>query len=269
MTPPPTTPPRPCVFAISVIFCVNRTNPHLRAAIESVLRQSHTDFEFLIGANACSDEFFDELCTFRSDPRVRLFRTRLPQLAFTLNYLIEQSSGDLLVRMDADDISEPQRFERLLATATISPADVIGSWTTLIDEHDHVIGHFTPPIDARAVMYRMLWSSPLAHPTVAFRKSFWIESKGYLGGYVSEDFDLWLRAICRGATIINIPECLLRYRIHSSQVSRSRLGYAETAAHWYREFLARPRLYTACGWLVASAKAVVLPLKHWLARKFR
>jgi glycosyltransferase involved in cell wall biosynthesis len=260
---------QPAMLAISVIFCVNRTNPHLSAAIESVLRQSHADFEFLIGANACSDEFFEELCSFRSDPRVRVFRTRLPQLAFTLNYLIEQASGDLLVRMDADDISEPQRFERLLATAATSQADVIGSWTTLIDENDHVIGYFTPPTDIHAVRNRMLWSSPLAHPTVAFRKSFWIESKGYLGGFVSEDFDLWLRAFCRGATIINIPERLLRYRIHSSQVSRSRLGYAETAAHWYREFLTRPRLYTACGWLVASIKAVILPLKHSLVRKFK
>lgn len=256
------------VPAVSVIFCVNRTNPHLAAAIGSVLAQSHRDFEFLIGANACSDEFIEELRSLTGDARIRLFRTSLPQLAFTLNHLVEQSRGALLIRMDADDVCEPQRFERLVAAAAANPAaDVIGSWTTLIDENDRVIGRFTPPVSPSAVRRRMLSSSPIAHPTVVFRKKFWIESRGYLGGFVSEDFDLWLRALSRGATIINLPEFLLRYRVHSAQASRSRLGYAETAAHWYRELLARPSAYMACGWLVATAKCIVMPAKNWLTRK--
>lgn len=260
--------PRPTPAA-SVIFCVNRSNPHLRAAIASVLAQTHADFEFLIGANACSDEFMAELRALADDPRVRLFRTSLPQLAFTLNHLIEQATGELMIRMDSDDLCEPRRFERLVAVARERPdVDVIGSWTTLIDAHDSVIGAFTPPVSAADIRRRMLISSPLAHPTVAFRKKFWIESRGYLGGFVSEDFDLWLRALSRGATIINIPEALVRYRVHGAQSSRSRLGYAETAAHWYRELLARPSLYAACGWTVASAKAILIPATHWLKRAF-
>ena len=260
--------PRPAPEA-SVIFCVHRSNPHLRAAIQSVLAQTHADFEFLIGANACSDEFMAELRASTDDPRVRLFRTSLPQLAFTLNHLIEQASGELMIRMDSDDLCEPRRFERLVAVAQERPdADVIGSWTTLIDEKDRVIGSFTPPVSAAAIRRRMLVSSPLAHPTVAFRKKFWIESRGYLGGFVSEDFDLWLRALSRGATIINIPEPLVRYRVHAAQASRSRLGYAETAAHWYRELLARPSLYAAVGWIVASLKAVMMPATHWVKRAF-
>jgi glycosyltransferase involved in cell wall biosynthesis len=253
----------------SVIFCVNRGNPHLRAAIDSVLTQTHKDFEFLIGANACSDELFGELLEYSArDSRIRLFRTALPQLAFTLNYVIEQSKGELLIRMDADDVCEPQRFERLIAAAEATPdAQVIGSWTTLIDEADQVIGSFNPPASAVSLRRRMLISSPIAHPTVAFRKKFWLESRGYLGGFVSEDFDLWLRALARGVTIINVPEPLLRYRMHSAQVSRSRLGYAETAAHWYRELLARPGLYTAAGWAIATTKAILMPLRNWLRHK--
>lgn len=254
--------------ALSVVFCVNRSNPHLRAAIDSVLAQTHRDFEFLIGANGCSDEFMDELRALATDERIRLFRTSLPQLAFTLNHLVDQSRSDLLVRMDADDICEPQRFERLVATAAARPeVDVIGSWTTLIDENDRVIGRFEPPISCEAIRRRMLVSPSIAHPTVAFRKRFWLESRGYLGGFVTEDYDLWLRALSRGATIINIPEPLLRYRVHGAQASRSRLGYAESAAHWYRELLARPSLYNAGGWLVATAKCLVMPAKNWLRRK--
>ena len=255
---------------LSVLFCVNRSNPHLRAAIDSVLAQTHRDFEFLIGANACSDEFMHELGQLAADERVRLFRTSLPQLAFTLNYLAEQASGTLLIRMDADDVCEPQRFERLVATAAARPdADVIGSWTTLIDENDQVVGRFTPPSASAAVRRRMLVSPAIAHPSVAFRRKFWLDSRGYLGGFVTEDYDLWLRAMSRGTTIINIPEFLLRYRIHSAQASRSRLGYAESAAHWYRELLHQPSFYNAAGWFVATAKCILMPAKNWIRRKLR
>lgn len=254
---------------VSVIFCVNRSNPYLSESIKSVLEQTYEKFEFLIGANACSDEFFEELTNLAIDPRIKLFRTQLPQLAFTLNFLIEHATSDLLVRMDSDDICEPKRLERLVNVAINSTADVIGSWATLIDENNKILGYSNPPQNAKALKNRMIYSSPVIHPTVLFRKRFWIESRGYLGGFVSEDFDLWLRGISRGATIINIPECLLRYRIHSLQVSRSRLGYAETAAHWYREFLLMPNLYNACGWLVSSAKAVLIPTKNWINRTLR
>ena len=253
--------------AISVIFCVNRNGPYLKDAIKSVLDQSFTNFELLIGANSCTDEFYEELTDYTFDPRVKLFRTQLGPLSFTLNFLIEHASADLLVRMDADDVCEPQRFDRLFTVASRSTADVIGSWATLIDENSQVIGCCKPPTDTAKLKLRMIYSSSIIHPTVIFRKSFWLESRGYLGGFVSEDYDLWLRGLGRGAKIVNIPECLLRYRVHTAQVSRSRLGYAETAAYGYRELLARPNLYNTIGWLTSSIKALLFPIKYWGKRK--
>lgn len=245
---------------LSVLFCVNRSNPHLRAAINSVLMQTHEDFEFLIGANACSDEFFAELSGITADPRVRIFRTQLPQLAFTLNYLVEQARGNWFIRMDADDVCESHRFARLRQAIDTGEHDVIGSWATLIDANDHVIGQFRPPKETRAIRRKLLFSNPIAHPTVAFSRSFLLQMRGYLGGYVSEDLDLWLRAVRSGARLVNIDEPLLRYRMHLGQVSRSRLGYAETAAHWQRELLLAPSFYNALGWCIATTKAVVMPL---------
>jgi len=247
---------------LSVLFCVHRSNPHLRDAIDSVLSQTQEDFEFLIGANACSDEFFVELTALADDPRVRIFRTQLPQLAFTLNYLAEQACGSWFIRMDADDVCEPHRFARLQQEIDRGEHDVIGSWATLIDARDRVIGQFTPPREPRAIRRKLLFSNPIAHPTVAFSRSFLLQMRGYLGGYVSEDLDLWMRAIRSGARLTNIEEPLLRYRMHDGQVSRSRLGYAETAAHWQRELLLAPSFYNALGWGIATAKAVVMPLRN-------
>ncbi len=241
---------------LSVIFCVNKKNDFLEQAITSILEQSFRNFEFLICANGANESFYEDLESLCSDPRIKLFRIQLPQLAFALNFLIEHASSDLLVRMDSDDVCEPQRFERLLKVATNSRADVIGSWATLIDENNQVIGYRKPPASHEGIRKAMISSSAIIHPTVVIRKRFWLESRGYLGGLVSEDFDLWLRGIGRNAVFENVPEFLLRYRVHSSQVSRSRLGYAEGAAHWYREFLVRPDWYKFKGWVVASLKAI-------------
>ena len=255
------------INTLSVLFCVNRSNPHLHAAINSVLNQTHGEFEFLIGANACSDEFFQELTAFEQDPRVRLFRTRMPQLAFTLNYLAEQAKGDWFIRMDADDLCEPHRFERLLNFIATGEHDVIGSWATLIDAEDRVIGQFMPPGDPAGIRRKLLFSNPIAHPTVAFSRDFLLKMRGYLGGFVSEDLDLWMRAIRSGARLKNIEEPLLRYRMHDGQVSRSRLGYAEAASHWHRELLVSPSLYALLGWLIAATKAIAMPLRHWFKSK--
>lgn len=250
------------INTLSVLFCVNRSNPHLRAAIDSVLTQTHGDFEFLIGANACSDEFFEELKTIADDRRVRIFRTQMPQLAFTLNYLTEQANGNWFIRMDADDVCEPHRFARLLQAIEAGEHDVIGSWATLIDAKDRAIGQFEPPKDMRGIRRKLLFSNPIAHPTVAFSRVFLLKMRGYLGGYVSEDFDLWLRAIRCGSRLTNIEEPLLRYRMHDGQVSRSRLGYAEAAAHWHRELLLAPSFYNALGWFISTSKAVAIPLRN-------
>lgn len=245
---------------ISVIFCVNRNNPYLHEALRSVLEQTYTDFEFLIGANACSDEFFEELSLFSTDSRIKIFRTQLPQLAFTLNYLVEQACGNWFIRMDADDVCEPNRFRRLKQMIDTGKYDVIGSWATLIDENDRVIGQFRPPKETHAIRRQLLFSNPIIHPSVAYSRSFLLKMRGYLGGYVSEDLDLWMRAIRSGSRLVNIEEPLLRYRMHTGQVSRSRLGYAETAAHWHRELMLEPSFYNTLGWCIATTKAVVMPL---------
>ena len=164
--------------------------------------------------------------------------------------------------MDGDDICEPNRLGRLEEVIKTNRYDVVGSWATLIDEYGNQIGTAKPQVSQTAIRRHFLLKCQFIHPSVAFRKSFWLEMRGYLGGFVSEDFDLWLRALNKGARFHNIPEYLLRYRIHHAQVSRSRLGYAETASHWYRELLNEPSLYKFTGWIIATFKCFFMPLKN-------
>lgn len=246
---------------LSVVMCVHRSHRWLPDAIRSVLEQEDRDFEFLIMANACKEELWDELqVLIAADPRVRLFRTAIGQLAFNLNLAANHARGSYLVRMDADDVCEPHRFGRLRSALAACPVDILGSAVTLIDEQGRMIGTADYPLDHADIMRHMTVRTVICHPAVVIRRQLLLQLRGYLGGLASEDTDLWLRAQRAGARFANLPERLLRYRIHPQQATADRAGYAEVASHWLRELLIQPRWFAAEGLAVALAKWAISPI---------
>jgi len=245
------------LFSFSFIFCVNRDQPWLVDAIESVLKQDASDFEFLICANACEDALWHKLQSFgEKDHRIRLIRTSIGQLSFNLNLLANDARGDYLIRMDADDVCVPHRLSTLAKELSRDPVDILGSAVQLIDESGMVVGHMNFPETSDDISKRLLTGTVFCHPSVAIRRQFLLDMRGYLGGFVSEDTDLWLRAQKAGARMRNLPEALLHYRVHGGQSIMSRRGYAEVAAHWLRELLLFPSLYNTRGFVVAVAKTL-------------
>lgn len=252
------------MLTFSVILCVNRTNPWLAAAIKSVREQDDPNFEFLIAANSCTDLLWEELgFLVEGDNRVRLYRTSIGQLAFNLNFLADKATGDYLIRMDADDICELHRLRTLRSALSTDPVDVLGSAVTLIDEHDKIIGCMNFPLVGADILRALVTRTAFCHPAVAIRRQFLLDMRGYLGGFLSEDTDLWLRMRRAGGRFSNLPEPLLRYRIHAQQSTSARVGYAEVASHWLREFLLNPSLYTLRGLGLALVKCIAAP---WLPR---
>lgn len=243
--------------SLSVILCVNRSNPWLQEAIDSVLDQSDTDFEFLIAANACTDEFWDELQVIAlRDQKIRLIRTGIAQLAFNLNLLADQASGEYLVRMDADDVCEKSRIATLRMHLATHPLDILGSAVRLIDAEGRPVGVMTFPVTQDEIVRAMKSRTVFCHPAVVIRRQFLLDIRGYLGGYYSEDTDLWLRARRNAARMGNLPDVLLSYRIHESQSISGGSGYAEVSAHWLRELLLQPGWYTLQGTIIALMKAI-------------
>jgi glycosyltransferase involved in cell wall biosynthesis len=246
----------------SVILCVHRNHSYLGDAIRSVLGQSDPDFEFLIGANACDDELMQALDDLvGQDHRVRIFRTDIGQLAFNLNLLADKARGEYLVRMDSDDVSEPYRIAVLREALGKQPLDVLGSWVSLIDINGDMLGEMRLPCEHQAIVHALPWRTVFCHPAVAIRREYLLKLRGYLGGFVSEDSDLWLRAVLAGGRLGNLPQVLLRYRLHAEQSTVSRRGYSEVASHWLRELLAQPSWFLAKGFSIAVAKRLVSP---WL-----
>lgn len=242
----------------SFIMAVNRDNPWLEQAIQSVLSQDEPRFEFLIGANACDDSLWHKLVGYAvQDPRIRLSRSSIGQLSFNLNLLADQATTPYLVRMDADDVCLPNRLSTLLFAMERYGLDVLGSAVAIIDGDSREIGNMAFPRTAKAISRALTRRTVFCHPAVMLRKQFLLDMRGYLGGFVSEDTDLWLRAERQGARMGNLPDILLHYRLHQNQSIMSSLGYAEVASHWLRECLLRPSFRNVGGLLVSLGKCLM------------
>lgn len=229
----------------SVIMPVHQWHELLLPAIESILKQTDPDFEFLIVANgpaavALQSQLHPAVC---NDARVRVLTTPMPGLVFALNLAIQQAHGEYLVRMDGDDLSEPDRLQTMRQYLLEHPeTDVLGSNYFMVNAQGDTIKMSSQPED-NAVIRRLLpFNCVLAHPTVAMRKSLVLRLQGYMYGQTSEDYDLWLRMLRHNPPVVfhNLRAPVFRYRVHVGQATgANRIGLfvAHDIGLRLREFL--------------------------------
>ncbi len=252
---------------VSVVMIVHRDDNFLPMAIESVLNQSLVEFELIIVENGCNDILFNKLRNYR-DPRIRLFRTRIPQISFNRNYALNEAKAELVAVMDSDDICMSQRllkqYSFMIANSSV---DVLSSSFFRIDEFGAVLNTVNKKGNSTMIK-KMIWkTNPICHPTVMFRKKKIIELGGYLGGVRSEDYDLWLRLISlEGVGFAVLEEPLVSYRVHTNSCQKNFGSYCETAGHFLREFLQKMTLLNLSGLVVSCSKALVEKIRVLAAR---
>jgi glycosyltransferase involved in cell wall biosynthesis len=230
--------------ALSVAMSVYNGESHLSLAIESILGQTFTDFEFLIlndGSKDGSRAIIDAYAA--SDPRIRAIHRENRGLVVSLNQLVDEARAPLVARMDADDICLPERFAKQMAFLSANPDHgVIGTWTSDIDEYGapYSIKGADHPIDHQAFVAGIGNGPMLCHPSVIMRRDLVLSVGGYHAAFKHcEDFDLWLRLA--GITkMCSLPERLVRYRHWPDQVS-SKYAYIQQvgAAISYLAYLER------------------------------
>lgn len=231
------------VPALSVALSVYNGASHLGLAIESITRQTYTDFEFLILNDGSSDASADIINEHAArDRRIRPIHRDNRGLIASLNQLVDESRAPLIARMDADDISLPERFAKQMAFMTANPDyGVVGTWTSDIDEHGdpfHISGA-DHPTDHDAFI-ASIEISMICHPSVIMRRDLVLSVGGYHNAFTHcEDYDLWLR-LASVTKLCSIPERLVQYRHWANQVS-SRYAYTQQigAAVSYLAYLER------------------------------
>lgn len=223
---------------ISVVMGVSRFDGFVSLAIDSVLSQTFSDFELIIVANGAScDEIeirLNEL--YAEERRVRVIKSKIPQLANALNIGLDAARYDYVARMDADDICWPVRLEKQFAYMQANNLDLVGCDLRLIDPHGAILGfrHYPKGADIDNLLR---YKNCFAHNTIIYRKELILRAGGYNAGFNSEDYDLWLRLKRFGVKWANMDEVMLDYRIHSGASQRKLLGYAEATGLAAREFV--------------------------------
>jgi len=211
------------------------------AAIKSIREQTFRDWDFLIIDDASTDgtrEILNDAAS--EDPRISLMSNSSNKgLAASLNIGWRQARGGVIARMDADDISFPDRFQKQVAFLESHPeVDVLGTAMEAVDSEGQLSGYGYPPEWHEDIVARMYRINPFVHPSVMMRRSF-LEA---LGGYDermrrAQDADLWLRGDGR-FRFHNLQEPLVRYRLPRKLPMRSILASAHAQIRSaYREGL--------------------------------
>ncbi|MBQ7170770.1 MAG: DUF1919 domain-containing protein [Clostridia bacterium] len=206
---------------ISVIMPAYNAEKYIGEAIDSILNQTFTDFEFIILDDGSVDHTA-ELVAGYSDPRIRFLQNeRNLGVAETLNRGLQLAAGEYVARMDADDIAMPTRFEKQIAYMEEHPdVAVLGTGIEVFGAKRHTTV-FSQSYEELKI--DLLFACCFAHPTVMMRTELLRN-----GGYAydpsfnrMEDYDLWDR-ISERYSIASIPDVLLRYRTHPLQVTHKK-----------------------------------------------
>ncbi len=213
---------------LSVIMSTYREpENYLRLSVQSILDQTFTDFEFLIviddPENAAMEQWLSEYAA--RDSRIHLIKNETNLgLVGSLNRALQDAQGEFVARMDADDISSPDRFEKELHYLQEQQLDLVGSLTQRIDENgDEIPGvvsrHYPPNIIMRSLMI----ADCVPHSSWLLKRELYTALHGYREIPRAEDYDFLLRALKAGFRIGLCDEYLIQYRNVSNSISHSAL----------------------------------------------
>lgn len=226
--------------AVSVVMTAYGDLRFVDEAVSSILRQDFTDFELIIVDDGCHQPEILQRQAAR-DGRIRLLvNERNLGTAVAANRGIAAARGDIIARLDADDLAEPTRLGCVAGAFAADPGlGLVGSDVLMIDEAGQVIGSDRPPRSDLAVRWTILFHNPFYHSAAAFRRSCFDAAGGYRPEeLVSQDHYLWFDMLphCRAK---NLPAFLARYRINPLGLSATNATRPRNRTHKLREALWR------------------------------
>ncbi len=204
---------------LSVVLPAYNAERFVGVALRSMLAQTLRNIEIIAIDDGSTDATLKELCKAGDgDPRVTIVSRENRGLVATLNEGIERACGHWVARMDADDEALPDRLQRQLAWMERTGAAICGTWAVTVGAgRSRPLRH---PVSDSAIRTELLFGSCFIHPSVVMETDA-VRSLRYREEMARcEDHDLWERAAADGLVLANVPEALLRYRIHRGQESQ-------------------------------------------------
>lgn len=232
---------------VSVVMPCYNAAATLPRALNSLAAQTYTSFEVIAVDDGSCDATADILMAHaRRDARVRVVRQAHAGLIAALNHGLAAAHGTFIARMDADDVSLPERLARQATFLEQHPEiGVLGCGVQFVGkpeargyaEHVAWLNSMHTPEEISLNRFR---ESPLAHPSVMFRRELIERYGGYRDGDFPEDYELWLRWLEHGVRMASLPEILFEWHDSAQRLSRVDPRYRTDAFYELKaEYLSR------------------------------
>lgn len=212
---------------ISVLMSAyNESEKELNESITSILNQTFKDFEFIIvNDNPQNKELKIVLKKWVNiDKRIKIIENkRNIGLAMSLNKAAEAAKGEYLARMDADDISVKDRFEKQVAyLEKNADIDLVCSNFYFINDNSQIIDRKFDYLSKKQLKRLLTVWNTIHHPTVMMKKTTFLEIGGYRDFPCAQDYDLWLRMLNNNCNFYMMHEKFLKYRIRENSTTSSK-----------------------------------------------
>lgn len=224
---------------VSVLLPVRDGAATIGRAIESVRAQTWTDWELLAIDDGSTDATGERLAALaRSELRLRVVSAARRGLVEALNVGLAEARGEFVARMDADDEMHPERLAEQVAFLQREENTDVGLVSCLVEFggdrrasagyalHVDWINSLVTPEE---IALNRFVESPLAHPSVMFRRDLVEKFGGYRAGEFPEDYELWLRWMDAGVRMAKVPRVLLTWHDSPVRLSRTDARYAADA----------------------------------------
>lgn len=202
---------------ITVLMPVYNCELYIKQAIDSILNQSFSDFEFIIIDDASTDSTTSIIKSYNDDRIQLIVKKQNSGYTNSLNYGLSIAKGEYIARMDGDDISLPERFAKQVAFLKANSDIALCGTLYQVIGTEKISNH---PLQHDDIKVKLISGCYIAHPTVMLVKSKFDKHKLEYDSSMepAEDYELWSRLIFLEKTA-NIDEVLLHYRVHSQQTS--------------------------------------------------
>jgi len=206
---------------VSVVMSVYNGQHYLRQAIDSILGQTFSNFEFIIVNDGSTDNTADILVVYEArDPRIRVYAWKHHGLIESLNKGCSLARAKYVARIDDDDVALPERLKLQVEFLAANPeVAVLGGAMEAIDGNGTPLGKIEAPVGDAEIKALLPHSNCIAHPTVMMRRDAFEKVGGFRKAFLHcEDYDLWLR-IAEEFALGNLSEVLIQHRFHKGKIS--------------------------------------------------
>lgn len=220
---------------ISILMPVCNCGLLIKEAINSILNQTYRDFEFIIINDGSTDDT-GEIISSYSDTRIKYISLEHAGISNALNYGLSQAKGELIARMDGDDIAKEDRLQKQHNFLTQNKnVHLVGTNFDYIDECGKKIFYKKFPENHEDIVFSMPIVASVLHPTILTYKKVLLKVGNYSRKYLHvEDQELFLRMINKGYKMYNIQESLYLYRVSKDNLKKLTIQRKNTYVCGYR-----------------------------------